>query len=77
MTSMGFLQDATGNNSSSRLLTFIGTVAVLAVWAAVCIRTNTLTPLPESVIALLTILVGNKLGTGYISEHKPTPPNGP
>ena len=71
MTGLGFLQDADGNNSSSRLLVLLGTAAILVVWAAVSIRTNTMATLPESVVALLTILVGNKLGTGYISERKP------
>lgn len=77
MTGMGFLQDATGNNSSSRLLILIALAAIMVVWSAVSIRTNTMAALPESIVALLTVLVGNKLGTGYISEHKPTPPNGP
>lgn len=77
MTSMGFLQDAAGNNSSSRLLIIIALTAILVVWSAVSIRTNTLAALPESIVALLTILVGNKLGTGYISERKPTSPDGP
>ena len=74
MNPTSFLQDADGNNSSSRLLTLIGTAAILVVWATVCIRTNTLTPLPESVIALLTILIGNKLGTGFITERKKEEP---
>ena len=71
---IGFLQDADGNNSSSRLITLLGTLAVLIVWAAVSIRTNTMVALPESVIALVTILVGNKLGTGFISERKSEEP---
>ena len=74
MNRIGFLQDATGHNSSSRLLVFLGTMAVLVVWAAVSIRTNTMAALPESVIALVTILVGNKLGTGFISERKSEEP---
>lgn len=74
MNPVGFLQDAAGHNSSSRLLVFLGTLAVLVVWATVCIRTNTMAALPESVIALVTILVGNKLGTGFISERKSEEP---
>lgn len=77
MTGMGFLQDTAGNNSSSRLLILIALAAILVVWSAVSIRTNTMAALPESIVGLLAILVGNKLGTGYISERKPTPPNGP
>ena len=68
---IGFLQDAEGINSSSRLLLLLALILVLVVWAAVSIRTNTMATLPESVVALLTILVGNKLGTGFISERKP------
>ena len=77
MIGTGFLQDAAGNNSSSRLLILIALAAILVVWSAVSIRTNTMAALPESIEGLLAILVGNKLGTGYISEWKPTSPDGP
>ena len=77
MTGMGFLQDTAGNNSSSRLFILISLAAILVVWSAVSIRTNTMAALPESIVGLLAILVGNKLGTGYISERKPDTPNGP
>lgn len=62
----GILSDAAGNPSSLRLAMLAGVVVVLAAWAAVSLQTHTLQPIPDSVVALVTMLTGAKLGQKLI-----------
>jgi len=62
----GLLSDAGGNPSSIRLAMLAGVVVVLAAWATVSLQTHTLQPIPESVVTLVTILTGAKLGQKFI-----------
>ena len=60
------LSDAAGNPSSLRLAMLLGLGVVLSAWACVSLQTHVLQPLPDSIVTLLTVLIGGKLGQKFI-----------
>lgn len=68
--SAGYLEDADGNKSSSRLIVVFVAVAIMVVWGYVSIKTVTMSPIPWEVVALLTVCILGKNATGYLLELK-------
>ncbi|MDD5349487.1 MAG: hypothetical protein PHQ12_04675 [Chthoniobacteraceae bacterium] len=64
------LSDAAGNPSSMRLLLLVSWGAVIVPWAVLSIRAGALQPLPESVVALLSLPLAGKL---WQKRLEPTP----
>ena len=52
---MKFLQDGSGNNSSTRLIAAIWFMGVFAAWGGLVIYTRSLPEIPASVLGLLGI----------------------
>ena len=68
--SAGYLEDAEGNKSSSRLIVVLVVVVVMSVWAYVSIKTDAVSSLPWEVVALLFVCILGKNATGYLLELK-------
>jgi len=60
------LSDAGGNPSSMRLAMLLGLVIVLAAWLIVSVQARALQPLPDSIVTLLSVLVGGKFAQKFI-----------
>ena len=68
--SAGYLEDAEGNKSSSRLVVVLVVVVVMSVWAYVSVSKDTISPIPWEVVALLFVCILGKNATGYLLELK-------
>lgn len=68
--SAGFLEDADGNKSSSRLLVVLVGMTIIGVWGFLSVKGNEPIDLPWSILTLLFICVLGKNATGYLVEIK-------
>ena len=68
--SAGFLEDAEGNRSSSRLIVVIVAFAIIGVWGYLSVKGGEPIELPWSILTLLFICVLGKNATGYLLEIK-------
>lgn len=68
-----FLQDDTGALSSNRLVFILGYFVFFGLWIMECVNKKTVAPIDNSVIYLLVVLTGGKVGqsiTENIQELK-------
>jgi hypothetical protein len=70
----GFLQDDSGNLSSTRLALLLWVIGVLVIWGAASLKTGELKAIPDSVTTVIGLLMGGKVMQkfGERSEVKPT-----
>ena len=66
----GFMQDAEGNKSSSRLAVAGTVFGVLIVWGVVCIRTASMVDIPWGVIAFVAAVITGKGVNSVLVETK-------
>lgn len=66
----GYLEDADGNKSSSRLIVVFVAVAIMTVWGYVSVKTVTMAVIPWEVVSLLMICILGKSASGYLLELK-------
>lgn len=68
--SAGYLEDAEGNKSSSRLIVVFVTLCIMVVWSVVSFKTVTMAAIPWEVVTLLAVCILGKNATGYLLELK-------
>jgi len=68
--SAGYLEDAEGNKSSSRLIVVFVTLCIMVVWSVVSFKTVTMAAIPWEVVALLAVCILGKNATGFLLELK-------
>ncbi len=67
---LGFLQDSTGNFSSTRLAFLVWAIGVLACWAYVVVKSLALPPIPTEVVTVLGILMTGKVVQKYTEQQQ-------
>ncbi|HEX5394139.1 MAG TPA: hypothetical protein VFW68_12700 [Rhodocyclaceae bacterium] len=79
--SIEFLQDGDGRLSATRLGFLLWTIGLLVVWIISSVTNNTLQPIPESVAAIVGVLMTGKVvqsfgenSTCSSAPHEPQPP---
>ena len=71
----GFFKEG-APESSQRLITIFGTALILGVWARLCLLKAEMLPFSESVLVVLTLILGSKLGAKYIEGKSNGKANG-
>ena len=69
---MNFLQDAQGNNSSTRLAFLMVVVITMGMWVFMGVSKHELVELPATVLALIAALMGGKVIQSNIELNSPT-----
>ena len=69
---MNFLQDAQGNNSSTRLAFLMVVVITMGMWVFMGVSKHELVELPSTVLALIAALTGGKVIQSNIELNSPT-----
>ena len=69
---MNFLQDAQGNNSSTRLAFLMVVVITMGMWVFMGVSKHELVELPSTVLALIAALMGGKVLQSNIELNSPT-----
>ena len=64
-----FLNDPHGNNSSTRLVMFLWSLAVMLVWVAVCFYKKDIVDIPVGVGGVLLITLGGKVAQSVFGEN--------
>ena len=67
----GFLQDAKGNNSSTRLMGAFVWTLVMGMWAFITIKTGVMQELPQTIIIVLGTAAGWLLFNKQIESNVP------
>ena len=66
-----FLKDDTGALSSNRLVFLLGWFAFLVTWINQCIHESKVVAIDNSVVYLLVVLAGQKVGQSITENIKP------
>ena len=67
------LSDDGGNLSSMRAVMLAAFLVVLCGWAIVSVQSHALQPLPDSIVTLLSIVLGGKFAQKFIEPKGPAP----